>query len=82
MTLGFNFIGGGLSASSTLVVSIITFPTGRFVKPSFYPVYGPSGVLTVSEFLPEMIHFVLEKLRFITDCFISVGKCVNYTVFC
>ena len=51
MTLGFNFIGSGLSACGTLVVSIITFPTGRLGKPSFHPVCHPFGVLTVSAFL-------------------------------
>ena len=63
MTLGFYFIGDGLSASISLVVSIITFLTGRLSKPSFLPVYGLFGVLTVSECLPEMIHFILENSR-------------------
>ena len=79
MTLGFYFIDGGLSANSALVVSITTTLTGKLRKPSFHPVYGPFGVLAVSEHLPEMIHFFLEKLRFITNCFGPVGKCINYT---
>ena len=82
MMHGFNFIGDGLSTSSALVINIITFLTGRLGKPPFHPVYGPFGVLKVNECFPEMIHFFLEKLRFITDCFSPVSECVNYTAFC
>ena len=82
MTLGFDFIGGGLGASSALATSIITSLTDGLSKPSFHPVYNPSGLPAVSECLPEMINIFLEKLRFITDCFSPVGKCINYTIIC
>ena len=38
MTLRFDFIGGGLSTSCSLVVSIITVLTGQLSKSSFHPV--------------------------------------------
>ena len=38
MTLGFDFIGGGLGTCSALVISIITVITGGLGKPSFHPV--------------------------------------------
>ena len=80
MTLGFYFIGGGLSVSSALVVSLITFLPHGLSMPSFYLVQGPFGVLAVSTGLPEMFHFFLEKLRFITNHFGPVHKCVlHYT---
>ena len=69
VTLEFYFIGGGISTSSALGISLI------------HPVYGPIGVLAVGECLPEMIHFFLEKLRFIANCFDPVGKYIDYTIF-
>ena len=80
MTLCFDFIGGGLGACSALVVSLITNLTGGLGMPSFHPVQGPFGVLTVCECFSEMIHFLLEKLRFIANCFCPMSRCINYTV--
>ena len=80
MTLCFDFIGGGLGTSGALVVSLIISLTGGLSKPSFHPVQGPFVVLTVSGSFPEVLHFSLEKLRFVANCFCPMSKCINYTV--
>ena len=81
MALGFYFIVGSLSISGALGNNIITSLIGRLREPSFQPVYGPFGLLVVSECLPKIIHFFLEKLGFIVNCFGPVSKCIDYTIF-
>ena len=60
VTLCFNFIGSGLGASSALTVSPITNLAGWLGKPFPDLVQGPSGVFTMGEHLPEVLHFFLE----------------------
>ena len=69
MTICFDFIGGGLGACHTLVVSHINNLNGWHSKPSLHPVQNPFGVFTVSQCFSEMLNFPLEKLRFIAICF-------------
>ena len=72
MTLGFDFTGGGLSTSGVLGIGTVVSLAGKFQEPSFHPVYGPFGVLAVSEYFPEVVHFFLEKLRFVASCFVLI----------
>ena len=74
MTLCCDFIGGGLGAIGAMVVSLITSYTGGLSKPSFHPIKGPFGALKVSECFPEVLHFCLEKLRFIANYFCPVSS--------
>ena len=60
MTLCFYFVGGGLGVCGLLTVSPITNLTGWLGRPFLHPVQGSSGVLTVSEYFPEMLHLFLE----------------------
>ena len=60
MTLCFYFICSGLGACGALTVSHITNLTGWLGKPFLNPKQGPSGVLTVTEYFPEVLHFLLE----------------------
>ena len=80
MILCFDFIGGRLGACSALVVSHITNLTGWLGKPFLHPVQSPFGDLAMCECFSEMLHFILEKVRFIANCFCSMGKSINYTV--
>ena len=82
MTLGFDFIGSGLGTCSAPVVSPINDPPGGPVKPFLHLVQSPLWVFTLGECLPEMIHFLVEKLRVATHCFGPMGEGVNYTGFC
>ena len=77
MTLGFYFTVGGLSTSGALGISIITSLLGRLREPSFYPVYGQFWILAVSKCLPEMIHFFLDELRFISIYFGPVSVLIT-----
>ena len=81
VTLGFDFIGGGLNTSIVLGIGTIASLVGQLSEPFFQPVYDPFGVLTMSECLPEVLHFFMEKLRFVAYCFGPVDKCINYTIF-
>ena len=82
MTLGFDFIRGGLSTSSVLGISAVASQVSKLRDPYFHPVYDPFGVLAVNECLPEVVHFFMEKLRFVAYCSGPVGKCITYTIFC
>ena len=66
MTLGFDIIGSGLGAWIALTVSPITNLTGWLGKPFLHLVQGPFGVFTMGDCLPEMLHFFLEYIRFVT----------------
>ena len=52
VTLGFNFIGSGLGACSTLAVSPITDLTGWPGKSFLNLVQSPLGVFTINESFP------------------------------
>ena len=82
MTIGFNFIGGGLGTCSVLIVnSIINLP-GRPVKPFLHLVQSPFRVFALGECLSEVIHFLAEKLRIVTHCLGPIGEGVNNPKFC
>ena len=82
VTLGFDFIGSGLGACSTLAVSPITDLTGRPGKSFLHLVKSPFRVITIGKSLPEMLHFFLKELRIATDCFGPMDEGTNDTVFC
>ena len=82
VTLGFNFIGSGLGACSTLAISPIIDLTSRPGKSFLYRVQSPLGVFTIGKTFPEMLHFFLEELRIATDCFGPMGEGTSDTVFC
>ena len=81
MTLGFDFIGSGLGPSGALAVSPTIDLTGRPVKPFLYLVQSQIGVFTLSECLPEVLHFLVEKIRIATNCFGPMGEGTNNTKF-
>ena len=82
VSLVFDFIGGGLSTSGVLVDGTVVSLAGKVQEPSFHPVYGQFGVLAASECLPEVVHFIVEKLRFVAYCFGFLGESINYIIFC
>ena len=81
VTLGFNFIGKGLSTCRTLAVSSIIDLTGWPSKSFLHLVQSLLGVFTIGESLPEMLHFFLEELWIATHCFGPMGEGTNNTVF-
>ena len=60
VTLGFDFIGSGLGACSTLAVSPIINLTGRPGKSFLHLVQSPLWIITISKSFPGMLHFFLK----------------------
>ena len=81
MTLSFDFTGDRLGSCSALVISPINDLTGRLVKSFLHPVQSPFGIFAFSESLPEVVLFLLEKLRLATHCFGPMGEGVDGTKF-
>ena len=81
VTLCSYFICGGLGACGTLAVSPIIDLSGRPGKPFLHLVQSPPGVITIGKSFPEMLHFLLKKLRIAADCFGPMGEGTNDTIF-
>ena len=81
VTLGFNFIGSGLGASSALAVSPIIDLTGRPNKSFLHLVQSPFGVDTIGKSFPETLHLFLQELRIATDCSGPTGEGPSGTIF-
>ena len=81
MTLGFNFNGNRLGASSALATSSIIDLTGWPGESFLHLVQSPFGVFTISNCFPKMLHFVLENLRIATNSFGPMGESTNNTIF-
>ena len=77
VTLGFDFIGNRLGTSGALAVSPIIDLTRRPVKSSLYLAQSPFQVFTLGKCLPDMVHFLLEKLRIATY---SLALCVKVLI--
>ena len=82
MTLGFNFIGGGLGTCSALVVNPISnLPRGP-VLPFLHLAQSPFRIFTLGECLPVVVHFFVEKLRIAPHCLEPMVEGVNNTKLC
>ena len=80
MTLGFNFISGGLGTCGVLVVSPISNPPGGPIKPFPHLGQSPFGYLhCVNAFLRWA--FSLGKLRIATHCLGPMVEGFNNTKF-
>ena len=75
VTLGCEFIG----ASVVPRCKPFNCLTGGPVEPTFHLVQSPFRKVTLSESLPQMVHFFLEQLRTAAHCFGPMGEGVNYT---
>ena len=69
MTLGFNFIGNGLGTCGALAISLIINLTGWPAKPFLHLFQSPFRVFTMGKCFAEMLHFLLEKIRIVTNSF-------------
>ena len=77
MTIGFDVIGNRLSTNSALSVNPITDFPRRPIKFSLHLVQSPFEVFTMSKCLPDMVHFLLEKVRVATYSFGPVCESTN-----
>ena len=80
VTLGFDFISGGLGACGTLAVSPDI--TGRPGKSFLHLVQSPLRVIIIGKSLAEVLHFLLKEFRIATDSFGPMGEGTNDTIFC
>ena len=81
MTLCSDFISSGLGACGTPIVSPISDLPGGHIKPFLHLVQIPLRVFALGECLPEVIHFLAEKLRIATHCLGLMGEHVDNTKF-
>ena len=81
VTLIFNFIGDRLGRCCALVVNPIIDLTGRPVESFLHLVQSPFRIFAFGESLPEVVHFLLEQLRFAPHCCGPMGEGVDDTKF-
>ena len=81
MTLCFDFIGNRLCTCGTLAVSPIIDLPGRPVKSFLHLVQSPVGVFTMGKCLPDMVHFLLEKVSIAAYSFGPMSESNNDTIF-
>ena len=74
MTLVFNYIGDRLGSCSALVVNPIIDLTGRPVESFLHLVQSPFRIFAFGESLPEVVLFLLEKLRLATTLLWPYGR--------
>ena len=70
-------LSGWPNTSSVLVVSTVVPLTDKLCYSSLHPSHVPSGICAVAKCLPEVVHFLVEKLQLTTYCPSPVGKGIN-----
>ena len=74
VALSFDITGDSLGTCDTLVVNPINYLPGRPVKSSLHLVQSSFGIITLSESLPKVVHFLVGATQACCTLFWPHGR--------